>query len=387
MSLEKASIVWSAKQLSGMVKNGKINFDHIVQRSYVWERARKSGLIESMILGYPVPSVFAKRVDDGTGKRGGNIYHIMDGKQRLSTVKEFLNDEFALTKLAPVVYMDDELVCECETDISDLKFSELPEPLQNYLYTVTFNVTYFDNLTKEEERELFKRLNAGKPLSTKSRLLASCQDIEGLLDIGSHKLFEKMLTEKAKSNKNQVTLVMKAWCMMNQKIEDVSFESKVFNPLLENTEVSETEKLALIEVFNLIFDTHCNLMERKENKVAKKLYTETHLISLIPYFEKAIEAGIGEDLMADWLVEFFGTTNGASISDSYNEAAGSGLAKAVNIQARNKALADSYVSFFKTEDEDNTDDSMDISETDNTQEEQIEFENTPNGLDEDLEVV
>ena len=89
MSLEKASIVWSAKQLKGMVVNGKIDFNHIVQRSYVWERSRKSGLIESMIIGYPIPPVFAKRVDDGTGKRGGNIYYIMDGKQRLSTIQEY----------------------------------------------------------------------------------------------------------------------------------------------------------------------------------------------------------------------------------------------------------------------------------------------------------
>lgn len=109
MSLEKASITWSAKQLKGMIINGKINFDHIVQRSYVWERSRKTGLIESMIIGYPVPPIYAKRVDDGSGQRGGNIYYIMDGKQRLSTVKEFLNDEFALTDIPAVTYMDDEL--------------------------------------------------------------------------------------------------------------------------------------------------------------------------------------------------------------------------------------------------------------------------------------
>ena len=372
MSLEKASIVWSAKQLSGMIKNGKINFDHIVQRSYVWERSRKTGLIESMILGYPVPPVFAKRVDDGTGKRGGNVYHIMDGKQRLSTVKEFLNDEFALTELPPVIYMDEELGEECETDITDMKFSELPESLQNYLHTVTFNVTYFDNLTKEEERELFKRLNAGKPLSTKSRLLASCKDIEGLLDIGSHELFEEMLSDKARANKNQVSIVMKAWCMMNQKIEDVSFESKVFNPLLENADVSESEKLELIEVFDLIVNVHSRLIESKEKKVAKKLYTETHLISLIPYFKKAVEEEINEELIVSWIVDFFGATEGASVSDSYNEASGSGSAKAINIQARDKALSDSYEEFFKEDEEVDMEDMEDEQEDDTEVVEEVE---------------
>ena len=378
MSLEKASIVWSAKQLSGMVKNGKINFDHIIQRSYVWERSRKSGLIESLIIGYPVPPVFAKRTDDGTGKRGGNLYAVLDGKQRLSTIKEYLNDEFALTDIPPVTYMNDELGEECEVDISGKKFSELPEALQNYLSTVTINVTYFDNLTKEEERELFKRLNAGKPLSTKSRLLASCKDIEGLLNIGSHKLFVGMMTDKARANKNQVALVVKCWVMMNQNINDVCFESKVFNPMLEKVEISETEKLSLVEVFNLIVDTHTVLVDRNEKKVAKKLYTETHMVSLIPYFKKAIENGIDAELMADWIVQFFGTTDGASISSLYNEASGSGSAKSSNIIDRDDALSESYDEFFEVDEETNEDSNSDEDENETETEADTEDEDRVN---------
>lgn len=366
MSLEKSTIVWSAKQLKGMVINGKINFNHIVQRSYVWERTRKSALIESMILGYPIPYVFAKRVDDGTDKKNNKIYYIMDGKQRLSTVKEYLNDEFALTDLAPVAYMDDEIGEEREQDISGMKFSELPEALRNHLETVTFNVVYFDNLTKEEERELFKRLNAGKPLSTKSRLLASCKDIDGLLDIGSHKLFDEMMTDKARANKNQVAIVMKTWCMMNQDIDNVSFESKVFNPMFENTEITESEKLDMVNVFNMIVDVHSVLLERKNKKVAKKLYTETHMISLVPYFKKAVEDGIDSDMMADWLVDFFGTKDTATVSDDYNAACIGGSAKNANIMARHEALGDSYEGFFESdeydEDEEDEENSVECDE-------------------------
>lgn len=341
MSLEKSSISWSAKQLKNMIANGKIDFDHIIQRSYVWERKRKSALIESMILGYPIPPVFAKRVDDGTGKRGGNIYSIMDGKQRLSSVAQYLNDEFALTELPPVTYMDEGLNTECETDISGMKYSELPEAIQDQLSSTIFSVTYFDNLTKDEERELFKRLNAGKPLSTKSRLLASCSDIEGLLDVGSHELFDDMLTDKAKDNKNQVTLVMKAWCMMNMPVEEVSFEGKDFNPLFETASISDVERLKLDKVFGMIHDTHLTLVENKEKAVAKKLYTETHMISLVPFFEKALEVGIEVNTMADWLIDFFGSHN-----EQYDIAAGNGSAKNSNIVVRNTVLAESFEQFF-----------------------------------------
>lgn len=353
MSLEKASIVWSAKQLSGMVKNGKINFDHIIQRSYVWERARKSALIESMILGYPIPAVFAKRVDDGTGKRGGNIYHIMDGKQRLSTVKEFLNDEFALSNLPPVVYFDNDLDVEYETDISGMKFSELPEGLQDYLNTVTFSVTYFDNLTKDEERELFKRLNNGKPLSTKNRTLASAKNIEELLDIGSHKLFEEMLTDKARMNKNQVTIVMKVWTMLNKDVENVSFASKDFNPQIEEAEISDDEKLELAKVFDYVVGVHDELVGNHEKDVAKKIYTETHFVSLIPFVKQSMDANINEAMFGEFLISFFKTENNSDVYNEYMSASSNGIARNASIVARHNALGESYKEFFKEENSEN----------------------------------
>lgn len=350
MGFENASITWGAKQLAAMVKNERIVFGNIIQRSYVWEKARKSLFIHSLAIGVPIPATYAKRFDDGSGKRNSNVYDMLDGKQRFSTVAEFINNELVLTELPPVTFYN-ELTDEQETeDISNKTFEELSEGLQEKIKNARISVVYFDNLTKEEERELFKRLNNGKPLSTKSRVLASCRDIEGLLDIGSHELFAEMLTEKALDNKNQVSIVMKIWCMMNQDITDVSFESKNFNPLMETTEISEEERLEMVQVFDLIMNTHTVLMERKEKKVAKKLYTETHLVSLVPYFAKAVEDGIDEERMSDWLVEFFKPIDGdTSVSEDYNNASGSGSAKSVNIQLRNSALADSFAEFFKVD--------------------------------------
>ena len=100
----------------------------------------------------------------------------------------------------------------------------------------------------------------------------------------------------------------------------------------------------------MIMNTHTALMERKEKKVAKKLYTETHLVSLVPYFAQAVSDGIDEERMSDWLVEFFKPVDGdTSVSEDYNNASGSGSAKSVNIQLRNSALADSFAEFFKVD--------------------------------------
>lgn len=386
MSLEKASISWNLKQLAGMVNTGKANMEHIVQRGLTWDRNRKSNLIHSLIMGYPVPPVFAKR--DGNGRH--NVYYIMDGKQRLTTIKEFLFDEFALSGIDPVVYVDDMSNETLECDISGKKFSELPEVLQNHLYTVAISVTYFDNLTKEEEREMFKRLNAGKSLSAKSRALASCKDIEEILEIGSHDLFMEMLTDKARSNKNQVALVMKCWCMMNEDIEDVSFESRDFNPMLENAEVTEEEKKALVEVFDKIVRVHNILLENKKKKVAKKLYTETHMVSLIPIFSESVEKEISDENISKFLVWFYDAEKATSTSEKYNNACTNGAAKSVNIVARHEALSDKFVEFVENlmEDEESEDDnSSNISEdTENANESFIDDDDEMNDGD-DAEVI
>ena len=365
MSLEKASISWNLKQLAGMVNTGKANMEHIVQRGLTWDRNRKSNLIHSLIMGYPVPPVFAKR--NGNGRN--NIYFIMDGKQRLTTIKEYLFDEFTLSGIDPVVYVDDMTNETLECDISGKKFSELPEVLQNHLYTVAISVTYFDNLTKEEEREMFKRLNAGKPLSAKSRTLASCRDIEEILEIGSHSLFMEMLTDKARSNKNQVALVMKCWCMLNEDIEDVSFESRDFNPMLENAEVSEEEKKALTEVFDKIVRVHNILLENKKKKVAKKLYTETHMVALIPLFSESIEKEVSDEDVAKFLIQFYDAEKATSISEKYNNACTNGAAKSVNIIARHEVLCDKFAKFVENLVEDDEVESTECVDASGTSEE------------------
>lgn len=61
MSLRKANITWNCNQLTKMIKGAKISFDNVVQRSFVWDKKRKSDLIESLIIGYPIPPIYAKR--------------------------------------------------------------------------------------------------------------------------------------------------------------------------------------------------------------------------------------------------------------------------------------------------------------------------------------
>ena len=243
LKIEGSSITWTCKQIVKMIDKETISFKNVVQRSFVWERNRMSELIWSIIMGYPIPPVYAERGESVNDKV--KIYDVMDGQQRNTTIYKYLKDEFALTELKPIPYLDENGV-ECTVDISGKKFSELEEELQDIIRDATITVKYYDNLEQSQKAEMFRRLNNGKPLSTKSRTLASAKNIGSLLNIGSHKLFEEMLTEKSRANKNQAVIVVKAWTMLNREVEDISFASKDFNPMIEEVEITTEEKAELV---------------------------------------------------------------------------------------------------------------------------------------------
>jgi hypothetical protein len=77
--------------LPAMIK-GQINLSPDFQRRNRWDDERRSRFIESIIMNVPIPPVFLG--EDEYGK-----YVVLDGRQRLTAISEFLKNTFALKKL------------------------------------------------------------------------------------------------------------------------------------------------------------------------------------------------------------------------------------------------------------------------------------------------
>lgn len=69
-----------------------IKLDPDFQRHAVWTEKQKSELIESILMGIPLPLIYVKEDDKG-------VYIIVDGRQRLTTLFQFMSHEFPLEKL------------------------------------------------------------------------------------------------------------------------------------------------------------------------------------------------------------------------------------------------------------------------------------------------
>lgn len=77
-----------------------IILDPDYQRQTVWNPKQKSELIESILMGIPLPLIYVKEDDKG-------VYIIVDGRQRLTTLFQFINHEFPLKNLKVLHELND----------------------------------------------------------------------------------------------------------------------------------------------------------------------------------------------------------------------------------------------------------------------------------------
>lgn len=75
---------WTVETLISQLKKRNIKLDPSFQRRDAWTSKRKSEFIESLFLGLPVPQVV---LAESKEKRGS--YIVLDGKQRLLTLRQF----------------------------------------------------------------------------------------------------------------------------------------------------------------------------------------------------------------------------------------------------------------------------------------------------------
>ncbi len=113
------------------------------QREFVWDDVRQSRLIESLVLGLPIPSIFLAEDSDGR-------LEIVDGSQRLRTIAAFLNDELSLRGLEKLTYLN------------DLRFSDLPLSRKRKINNISLRmIVLSDDATDEVKNDLFDRINRG----------------------------------------------------------------------------------------------------------------------------------------------------------------------------------------------------------------------------------
>ena len=128
--------------------------------------------------------------------------------------------------------------------------------------------------------------------------------------------------------------------------ENKSLDNKAIRPLYESLIVTDEIKNRLSVIFNTIYALHHYLDASKKKKVAKKLITRTHMISIAPIIERASNENRDAKELAEFFTDFF---NGSpSKSEVYNTACQNGSNHTANVEARLNELRIAYDDYFNT---------------------------------------
>lgn len=112
----------------------------------VWPVAAKSFLIETILLGYPLPKIFLFQKTDLKSKK--TIKEIVDGQQRSRAIHDFYNNKLRISKKS-----------ELEGAAGRL-YDQLDETLQGNFLNYQLSIDLFVAATPSEIRQAFRRLNS-----------------------------------------------------------------------------------------------------------------------------------------------------------------------------------------------------------------------------------
>ena len=154
------------------------------QRNFVWDNLRKSRLIESIIMGIPIPGIYSYTRQDSDDKDFKEI--IIDGQQRLRTIKQFINNVFAIEGLTLNGYLN------------GLYFRDLPTQVKNKFLNYSLHIVNIYNVANDKIiLDMFKRFNTGG-VALNSQELRNCyfsgQWNNAVKELADYKTFKELFS-------------------------------------------------------------------------------------------------------------------------------------------------------------------------------------------------
>lgn len=148
----------SSEQTIGWFKDryleGNLEIKPPYQRRPVWAPRQKSNLVESVLLGLPVPEIY---IHSTTSAEGTTHYAVVDGQQRIRSVLQFIGIDkeegekdfngFSLEGL------------EEDSQWRNTSFADLTPKKREKFYDYSLSVRFLKDATDTDVRDMFRRLN------------------------------------------------------------------------------------------------------------------------------------------------------------------------------------------------------------------------------------
>lgn len=277
-----------------------------------WNRKQKTDLIDSLLRKYPINPTY--------GIKSNGVVSIIDGVQRLSTVRDFLLNRFALSKdMEPVI------INGSEKSLAGLKFNKLDEDTKDELLKAELQVYELIDCTEKDVREMFRRQNAGKPLSNKLLRVVHESDLfsQMIYSLSTHSFMEKIMTPTQQKNGTNRELIIQTLMLIetNQENDFTSFRTKDVDTFVKDYSDASLTKIDTLEEAMNKFDVAFDETKIPITSIPMILYCGYRIVKDKKSFSKLVE--IVNDFLA-----------GYESNDEYKKFVQSGTNSGENVKGR-----------------------------------------------------
>lgn len=301
--------------LFSLIDNGVIKMPPF-QRNYVWDEKRASKLIESIILGLPIPQVFLY-------EQGKNSFYVIDGQQRLLSIYFFVKQRFPTaegrlilrqyltgdTKIDNSILSDDryfknfKLKLPSSANNEKNKFDKLKyETLGEYKNTFDILRTVRSVVIKQNEPdddssiyEIFNRLNTGgQNLSAQEIRMSMYYSpfYKKIIELNSQPKWRKMLRQaQADVHFKDVEILLRAFAMLFEYETYSSPMGRFLNTFSKTANGFKPELIDYLESLFISFLDSCdnlsdNAFSTKQGQFSISLFESIFVATCIGAFKK-----------------------------------------------------------------------------------------------------
>lgn len=158
MLLQKTKIVkqtWSILEIFQKIKDKKLILEPNYQRREIWKDDKKTAFIESLYMEIMIPPIYVVEIP-GEDLLSENKYEVVDGKQRLTAILDFVSGKLVLAEKS-LEYYNDIFGGKTFLEIKEIDSERTTQMLSSVLdiYVITANSPEFTKY------DIFARLNKG----------------------------------------------------------------------------------------------------------------------------------------------------------------------------------------------------------------------------------
>jgi len=257
------------------------------QRNYVWDQRRASKLIESIIIGLPIPQVFLY-------EESRNNFLVIDGQQRLMTIYYFITQRFpkkekraALRAIFSehgkipdeTLHNDDyfskfnlRLIAklpDVPNKFNKLNYSTLGEFKTQFDLRTIRNVIIKQNVPKDDDSsiyEIFNRLNSGginlKPQEIRTSLYHS-NFYAMLARINLNTSWRRLLgLEEPDLHMKDIEILLRSFAMLIERSKYKPSMTKFLNNFSKNSKVIDDDRIKYLEKLFESFIDSCQTLPK-----------------------------------------------------------------------------------------------------------------------------